>query len=153
MAGTAEQKLAELGLVLPAPAAPVATYVPFVRTGALLTVSGQLCFAQDGTLSHKGKIADFDLGTGQAARFAALNVLAQVKAAVSDLDRVVRVVRLGGFINSGPIYPDLAKVMNGASDLMVAVFGERGRHARSTVGVAELPLGALIEVEGLFEVE
>jgi enamine deaminase RidA (YjgF/YER057c/UK114 family) len=153
MTASAEAKLAELGLTLPTPAAPIASYLPFVQSGTLLTVSGQLCFAPDGTLAHKGKAAEFDLASAQeAARFAALNLLAQVKAATGDLDRVARVVRLGGFINTGPAFPDLAKVMNGASDLMLAVFGERGRHARATVGVAELPLGALIEVEGLFEV-
>ncbi|BBF92577.1 RidA family protein [Blastochloris tepida] len=154
MAGTVEGRIIAAGFALPAPAAPVATYVPFVRTGNLVTVSGQLCFAPDGALRHTGRMgSDFDLAAGQeAARYAALNVLAQVKAAIGDLDRVTRVVRLGGFINAGPGFTDLPKVMNGASDLMVAAFGEAGRHARSTVGVAELPLGALVEIEGLFEV-
>ena len=155
MPGTIEAKLAALGHTLSTPPKPVATYVPFVRSGALLTVSGQLCLPPDGKLQHVGKIGvDFDVPAGQeAARFAALNVLAQVKAAIGDLDRVKQVVRLGGFINVAGSYPGIAQVMNGASDLMVAVFGDRGRHARSTVGVAELPLGALVEIEGLFEVD
>jgi enamine deaminase RidA (YjgF/YER057c/UK114 family) len=118
MAGTIEQKLAALDVVLHAPASPIANYVGFVRTGNLLIVSGQVCF----------------------------------KAAIGDLDKVVRVVRLGGFINSAPDFLDGPKVLNGASDLMVAVFGDKGRHARTTVGVASLPADAAVEVEGIFEV-
>lgn len=151
-----EAKLAELGIILPTAAAPVANYVPFVRTGSLLTVSGQICFGPGGVLSdlHKGKLgAEVSLEDGQAAAaLCALNLLAQVKSAVGDLDAVVRCVRLGGFINALPTFSALPAVMNGASDLMVAVLGDRGRHARSTVGVAELPMDAAVEVEGLFEV-
>jgi enamine deaminase RidA (YjgF/YER057c/UK114 family) len=154
MAGSAENKLASLGITLPTPAAPVANYVAFVRSGNMLTVSGQLCFGSDGTLAAKGRLGDgVSIEDGQkAARACAVNLLAQVKAAVGDLDKVVRVVRLGGFINSAPGFPDGPKVMNGASDLMVEVFGDKGRHARSTVGVAALPADAAVEVEGLFEV-
>ncbi|HXF87727.1 MAG TPA: RidA family protein [Xanthobacteraceae bacterium] len=154
MAGTVEKKLAELGIKLPTPAAPIANYVGFVRTGNLLMVSGQLCLDADGKLVAKGKLGDgvsVDDGN-KAARVCAINLLAQIKAAVGDLDRVVRVVRLGGFINSVPSFVDGPKVMNGASDLMVAAFGDKGRHARTTVGVAVLPLDAAVEVEGLFEV-
>ena len=153
MAGNIEKKLSELGIVLAPPAAPVANYVPFVRTGNLLMVSGQICL-DDGKLVAKGQLgAGVSVEDGQkAARVCAINLLAQVKAAVGDLDKVARVVRLGGFVNSAPGFLDGPKVMNGASDVMVAVFGEKGKHARTTVGVAALPLDAAIEVEALFEV-
>ena len=153
MAGNIEKKLSELGIVLAPPAAPVANYVPFVRTGNLLMVSGQICL-DDGKLVAKGQLgAGVSVEDGQkAARACAINLLAQVKAAVGDLDKVARVVRLGGFVNSAPGFLDGPKVMNGASDVMVAVFGEKGKHARTTVGVAALPLDAAIEVEAVFEV-
>ena len=154
MAGSVEQKIASLGITLPTPAAPVANYVAFVRSGNLLTVSGQLCFGSDGKLAAKGQLGGgVSMEDGvKAARACAVNLLAQVKAAVGDLDKVVRVIRLGGFINSAPGYTDGPKVMNGASDLMVEVFGDKGRHARSTVGVSALPAEAAVEVEGMFEV-
>jgi enamine deaminase RidA (YjgF/YER057c/UK114 family) len=153
MPGTIDKKLEELGIALPTPAAPIANYVGFVRSGRLLFVSGQLCLS-DGALVAAGKLGQqVSVEQGQtAARACAVNLLAQLKAALGDLDKVVRVVRLGGFINSTPDFLDGPKVMNGASDLMVAVFGERGRHARTTVGVAVLPSDAAIEVEGTFEV-
>jgi len=149
-----EKKLADLGIVLPTPAAPIANYVGFVRVGALLFVSGQICLGADGKLVAKGKLgAGVSVEDGQrAARACAVNLLSQVKAALGDLDKVVRVVRLGGFINSAPSFLDGPKVMNGASDLMVEVFADKGRHARTTVGVAALPVDAAVEVEGLFEV-
>jgi enamine deaminase RidA (YjgF/YER057c/UK114 family) len=149
-----EKKLADLGIVLPTPAAPIANYVGFVRTGSMLVVSGQICLGPGGTLVAKGKLGEtVAVEEGQqAARACAINLLAQVKVALGDLDKVVRVVRLGGFINSDPTFLDGPKVMNGASDLMVEVFGDKGRHARTTVGVAVLPLDAAVEVEGLFEV-
>ncbi len=148
-----EQKLAELGIVLATPVAPVANYVGFVRSGTLLVVSGQICLSADGKLVAKGKLGDtVSIEQGQkAARVCAVNLLTQIKAALGDLDKVTRVVRLGGFINAAPTFLDGPKVMNGASDLMVAVFGDKGRHARTTVGVAALPLDAAVEVEGLFE--
>ena len=154
MAGSVEQKLASLGITLPTPAAPVANYVAFVKSGNLLTVSGQLCFGPDGKLVAKGQLGGaVSMEDGvKAARACAINLLAQVKAAVGDLDKVVRVVRLGGFINSAPDFVDGPKVLNGASDLMVAAFGDKGRHARTTVGVASLPADAAVEVEGIFEV-
>ena len=154
--GQVETKLAELGIALPTPAAPVANYVPFVRTGNLVVVSGQICLGPDGKLSdaHKGKLgAEISAEVGQeAARLCAINVLAQLKRAVGDLDKVVRCVRLGGFINATPSFAALPGIMNGASDLMVTVLGNKGRHARTTVGVAELPLDAAVEVEAIFEV-
>ncbi len=154
MAGTVEKKLSELGIVLAQPAAPVANYVPCVRTGNLLMVSGQICLDDAGKLVAKGQLgAGVSVDDGQkAARACAVNVLAQVKAALGDLDKVVRVVRLGGFVSSAAGFTDGPKVMNGASDVMVAAFGERGKHARTTVGVAALPFDAAIEVEALFEV-
>jgi enamine deaminase RidA (YjgF/YER057c/UK114 family) len=154
MAGQVDKKLADLGILLPTPASPVANYVPFVRTGSLLFVSGQICFDVQGKLVAKGKVGgNVTIEDGQkAARACAINLLAQVKAALGDLDRMARVVRLGGFINSEPTFLEGPKVMNGASDLMVEVFGDRGRHARTTVGVAALPADAAIEVEGVFEV-
>ena len=154
MAGTVEQKLAAQGITLSEPTSPVANYVPFVRSGNLLFVSGQVCFGADGKLIAKGKLgAGVTLEQGAAAaRGCGVNLLAQVKAALGDLDKVVRVVRLGGFINSAPDFVDGPKVLNGASDLMVAAFGDKGRHARTTVGVASLPADAAVEVEGIFEV-
>jgi enamine deaminase RidA (YjgF/YER057c/UK114 family) len=117
-------------------------------------VSGQLCFDGEGKLAAIGRLGGgVSIEDGQkAARACAINLLCQVKAAIGDLDRVVRVVRLGGFINSASGFVDGPKVMNGASDLMVEVFGDKGKHARTTVGVAALPADAAIEVEGLFEV-
>jgi enamine deaminase RidA (YjgF/YER057c/UK114 family) len=154
MAGSVEKKLQELGISLPKPPAPIANYVPFVRTGNLLTVSGQLCLDGAGKLVAKGQLGGtVSIEDGQqAARTCAINLLAQVKVALGDLDKVVRVIRLGGFINSSPGFGDGPKVMNGASDLMVEAFGDKGKHARSTVGVAALPGDAAVEVEGSFEV-
>jgi enamine deaminase RidA (YjgF/YER057c/UK114 family) len=154
MAGTVEQKLTSQGITLHEPPNPVANYVPFVRSGNLLFVSGQVCLGADGKLIAKGKLgAGVTIEQGNAAaRGCAINLLAQVKAALGDLDKVVRVVRLGGFVNSAPDFLDGPKVLNGASDLMVTAFGDKGRHARSTVGVASLPADAAVEVEGVFEV-
>jgi enamine deaminase RidA (YjgF/YER057c/UK114 family) len=154
MAGTVEKKLQELGITLAEPAKPIANYVPFVRTGNVLTVSGQICLDGSGKLVAKGQLgAGVSIEDGQkAARACAISLLNQVKAAIGDLDKVARVIRLGGFINSVPGFTDGPKVMNGASDVMVAVFGDKGKHARSTVGVAALPADAAVEVEGTFEV-
>lgn len=152
---TVETRLSDLGLVLPTPVAPLANYVPFVKTGNLLVISGQLCFGLDGKLAaaHIGKLgAEVSAQDGiEAARFCAVNLLAQAKVALGDLERITRCVRLGGFINAMPSYAALPAVMNGASDLMVAVLGDKGRHARSTIGVAELPADAAVEVEAMFE--
>lgn len=154
MAGIVEQKLAAQGIVLHQPAAPVANYVGFVRTGNLLICSGQVCLDSEGKLIAKGKLGrDVTVEQGAAAaRGCAINLLAQVKAALGDLDKVTRVVRLGGFVNSMPDFVDGSKVLNGASDLMVAAFGDKGRHARTTIGVAALPVDAAVEVEAIFEV-
>jgi enamine deaminase RidA (YjgF/YER057c/UK114 family) len=154
VAGTVEKRLTDLGIVLPAATPPIANYVAFVRTGNFMVVSGQLCLDAEGKLVAKGKLgAEVSIEDGQrAARACAINLLAHIKAGLGDLNKVIRVVRLGGFINSAPHFLELPKVMNGASDLMVAVFVDRGRHARTTVGVASLPLDAAVEVEGMFEV-
>src|SRR5262245_34372192 len=154
MAGEIENKLSELGLVLPPTVKPVANYVPYVVTGPLVFISGQVTMGTNG-IEYVGKVgAEYDVETGQkAARLCALNVLAQLKAACDgNLDRVRRCVRLGGFINSTPDFKDHSLIVNGASDLIAAVFGERGRHARTSIGVASLPFGVAVEVEALFEI-
>tara|TARA_B110001454_G_C12688261_1_gene421192 strand:+ start:101 stop:571 length:471 start_codon:yes stop_codon:yes gene_type:complete len=151
-----EDRLTQLGIILPPAPAPAANYVPAVQTGNLVVISGQVCFGADGALAdrHKGKLgaAVSDDAGKEAARLCALNVIAQLKAVVGDLDKVTRCVRLGGFINAAPDYTPLPAIMNGASDLMVEIFGDAGRHARSTVGVAVLPFDCAVEVEGMFEV-
>jgi enamine deaminase RidA (YjgF/YER057c/UK114 family) len=154
--GIIDQRLKDMGVELPAAVAPAANYVPYVRTGNLLFVSGQVCLGPDRKIPDrfKGKLgAEVSNEEGMAAaRFCAINVLAQVKAATGDLDKVVRCVRMGGFINSTPNFGPIPQIMNGASDFMVEVFGDNGRHARSTVGVAQLPLDCAVEVEAVFEV-
>ncbi len=146
-------RLRELGIALPTPMAPIANYVPFVRTGSLVVISGQVP-AKDGAIAMTGKLGGgLDIEAGQAAaRLCFVNVLAQLQAACGDLALVRRVVRLGGFIACTPEFTQHAVVMNGASDLAVAVFGDAGRHARSTIGVPSLPGDAAVEVEGMFEV-
>jgi enamine deaminase RidA (YjgF/YER057c/UK114 family) len=154
--GAIEDRLQTLGIVLPVAAPPVANYVPFVVSGPWLIISGQLALGDDGKLDqgHIGKIGgSLSIEAGRAAaRRCAINILAQAKAALGDLDRIRRCLRLGGFINVAPGFSQVAAAMNGASDLMVEVLGERGRHTRSTIGVAELPLGCAVEVEALFEI-
>ena len=154
MAGTVEQKLAAQGIVLHEPASPIANYVGFVRTGNLLFVSGQVCVNPEGKLIAKGKLgAGVTVEQGNAAaRGCAINLLAQVKAALGSLDRVERVVKLGAFISSTGTFTDQPKVANGASELMVAAFGDAGKHARSAVGVPVLPLGAAVEVDAVLAV-
>ena len=152
---SAETRLAQLGLTLPAPAAALANYVPAIVSGKLLIVSGQLAFGANGALSpeHCGKLGgDVTPEAGrEAARLCALNLLAQAQACVGSLDAIARVVKLGAFVNVVPGFTAIAPVVNGASDLMVEVFGEHGRHARAAVGVAELPLGSAVEIDAMFE--
>ena len=148
-----DRRLAELGITLPAPAAPVASYVPSVEAGGLLYISGQVSFGEDGQLI-KGRLGEnlaLDAGIA-AARRCGINLLAQMKAALGSLDRVERVVKLGAFVNSAADFTDQPKVANGASELMQDVFGEAGRHARSAVGVPVLPLGAAVEVDAIVAV-
>lgn len=154
MTATPDSRLADLEITLPVAAAPVANYVTTVSTGNLLVVSGQLPLV-DGKLLITGKLGDeVSVHAGVAcARACLINVLAQAKAALDgDLSRITRVVRLGGFIACTPEFTDQATVMNGASDLAVEVFGDAGRHARSTIGVPSLPVNAPVEVEALFEI-
>jgi len=147
-----DRKLADLGLTLPAPAAPVASYVPAVDAHGLLHISGQLPFI-DGALVT-GRLGDgIDLEAGQkAAQACGLMLVAQIKAALGGLHRVERIVKLGVFVNSTADFTDQPKVANGASDLMVALFGEAGKHARSAVGVGSLPLGAAVEVDAIVQI-
>jgi enamine deaminase RidA (YjgF/YER057c/UK114 family) len=148
-----ETRLAELGVTLPDAPAPAANYVPFVQTGNLVHVSGQISAGANGMI--KGKLgADMDVDAGAAAaRACAVSLLAQLKAACGgDIDRLVRVVKLVGFVNSTPDFGDQPKVINGASDFMVAALGDKGRHARSAVSAASLPFGVAVEIEGIFEV-
>jgi enamine deaminase RidA (YjgF/YER057c/UK114 family) len=154
MAGKIEAKLAELGITLPTPVAPIANYVPFVRTGDLVVISGQIPVV-DGKVAVAGKVT-VEVTVEQAvaaAKLCFVNLLAQLRVACDgDLDRVRQVVRLGGFIAAPAAFTGHAVVMNGASDLAVAVFGDAGRHARSTVGVPSLPADAAVEVEGMFRI-
>jgi enamine deaminase RidA (YjgF/YER057c/UK114 family) len=150
-----EARLAELGITLPKPAAPVANYVPWVVENGLVIVSGQLNI-KDGKPDSLGKLGvEVDIEGGRAAaRLCAINLIAQLREACGgDLERVRQVVRLGGFVNCAPDFVDHAQVVNGASDLMVEVFGDKGRHARAAVGCVSLPLGVPVEVEGLFAID
>ncbi|OUJ12316.1 RidA family protein [Acetobacter sp. DsW_063] len=153
MPETPSSRLASLGIVLPTPATPVANYVSWTRSGSLIVISGQLPL-KDGKLLATGKLGgEVSIETGvEAAKFCFINLAAQLQSAVGDLSKVTKVVRLGGFISCTPDFTAHAAVMNGASDLAVAVFGDVGRHARSTVGVPSLPLDAPVEVEGMFEI-
>lgn len=149
---TVEKRLAELGIVLPQPVAPVANYVPFVRSGSLVHISGQISIDAEGGV--KGVIGtELDLEAGvAAARLCGINLIAQMKAAADgNLARVARVVKLNGFMQAGPDFFDIPKVMNGCSDLMVQAFGDAGRHARSSVGVYRLPLNFAVEVDAVVE--
>jgi enamine deaminase RidA (YjgF/YER057c/UK114 family) len=145
-----EDRLAELGITLPQPNAPVANYVPFVRSGYLLHISGQVSVdASGGIKGVVGEDVDADAAK-HAARLCGINLIAQMKAACDgDLDRVVRVVKLGGFVQAGPNFVEIPQVVNGASDLMVEAFGDAGRHARSAVGVYRLPMNFAVEVDAV----
>jgi enamine deaminase RidA (YjgF/YER057c/UK114 family) len=150
---TVEERLAALGVALPQPVAPVANYVPFVRSGFLVHISGQVSIDAGGGI--KGVVGeDVDLERGiAAARLCGVNLIAQMRAACEgDLGRVKRVVKLGGFVQAGPGFFDIPKVVNGCSDLMVEAFGEAGRHARSAVGVYRLPLNFAVEVDAVVEI-
>lgn len=148
-----EDRLAAAGITLPTPNAPVANYVPFVRTGDLVHISGQVSVdAAGGVRGVVGEDVDFETAV-RAARICGINLLAQMKAACDgDLGRVVRVVKLGGFVQAGPGFYDIPKVVNGCSDLMVEAFGDTGRHARSAVGVYRLPLNFAVEVDAVVQV-
>ena len=150
---TIEKRLVELDITLPDAPAPVATYVPYVQSGSQVFISGQISMDADGIKTGKlGNDVSIEDGAN-AARLCALNLIAQLKAACDgDLSRVKRVVKLGAFINCTPDFLDQPKVANGASDVMVAVFGDAGKHARAAVGAPSLPLGAAVEIDGVFEI-
>ncbi len=154
MAGKIDARLAELGIALPDAPAPAANYVPFVQAGDLIFVSGQISQSSEGLI--KGKLGDtMDVAEGaEAARRCGISLLAQARAACGgDLDRIVRVVKLTGFVNSTPDFTDQPKVINGCSDLMVEVLGDAGRHARAAVSAPALPLGVAVEIEAVFQVK
>ena len=152
MSSNIDKRLTEIGVTLPPPGSPGGNYVPFVVVGELVFMAGQVA-REAGKMKYTGKVGrDLSVEQGNAAaRLCAVNLLAQLKAACGgDLDRVDRCVRVGGFVNSPPDFTDHPKVINGASDLIVEVFGERGQHARTAVGVAALPLDSAVEVEAIF---
>ena len=154
MAGKVDARLADLGIEIPVAAAPVANYVGFVRTGNLVFVSGQVPI-KDGQFLYQGKVgANITLEEAQqAATLCAINIISQLKDACGgDLDKVKRIVKLGGFVNSTPEFTDQPKVINGASDLMVEVFGDAGKHARAAVSAGSLPLGVAVEIDAVAEV-
>lgn len=152
---SAEKRLKDLGITLPTPTAPVANYVPHCKTGNLISISGQIPMGPDGP-THLGTVGvERTLEDGiEAARVCGINIIAQIKDACGgDLERVKRIVKLGGFVNCVQGFADQPKIINGASDLMVEVFGEKGRHSRSAVGVPGLPLGVTVEIDALVEIE
>jgi len=154
MPGTIDARLAELGITIPDAPTPAANYVPWVVTGNTVFIAGQVPF-QGGELSHIGKLGDkYTVEDGQAcARIVAINILAQLKAACGgDLDKVTRCVKLGGFVNCTPDFTDQPKVVNGASDLIVEIFGDKGKHARFAVGAPALPFDVAVEIDAVFEI-
>jgi enamine deaminase RidA (YjgF/YER057c/UK114 family) len=163
MAGRIEARLAEMGITLPEPTVPLAQYVPFVQSGNLLFVSGQLPMGKDGLVTGQLSAADHAADgvpvpgsklalAAEAAGYSAVNLMAQVKAATGDLDRVARVVKLTGFVNCDGSFAQQHLVINGASALLGDVFGDVGRHSRSAVGSSSLPLDVIVEIEGIFEI-
>jgi len=154
MTGTVEARLKDLGIELPSPSAPAANYIPYTVVGSTVFVSGQVC-VWNGDIMCRGRLGE-DVSTEdgyQAARICGLNLISQVREACGgDLDRVVRVAKLGGFVNSATDFTDQPEVINGASDLMVEVFGDAGKHARFAVGAPSLPRGVAVEVDGIFEI-
>ncbi|MGB6390683.1 MAG: RidA family protein [Methyloceanibacter sp.] len=154
MAGEIEARLKALDIALPAVASPLANYVPFLHLDRQLYISGQLPM-RDGSVAMAGKLgADLTIADGeQAARLCLLNILAQAKAALGDLDRIVQCLRLNGYVNATPDFVDHPKIINGASNLMVGALGPKGRHTRIAVGCSSLPLGAAVEIDAIFAVE
>ena len=146
-----EEKLESLGIALLSPPTPAGSYIPAVKTGNLLFISGQIPL-EDGKVAYTGKASDENLETAQkSAKLCAINILAQIKKELGSLDKVSRIVRLSGFVNSGPEFSNQPKVINGASDLIYEVFGDIGKHSRIAVGVASLPLNSMTEVDAIVE--
>ncbi len=147
-----EQKIESLGIKLPTPPTPAGSYVPAVRTGNLLYISGQIPM-EDGKVIFTGKVSDENLETAQkSARMCAINILAQLKRELGDLEKVSKIVRVSGFVNSVPEFSQHPKVINSASDLFFEIFGEKGKHSRIAVGVASLPLNSMTEIDAIVEV-
>ena len=155
MSNTPKETIEKLGIILPTPGAPVANYVTYVKTGNLISISGQLPLDIDGKLPYLGKVGQEVSAedANKAARLCAINIIAQLNAALDgDLDRVVRIVKLGAFVNCIDSFPVQPAVVNGASDLMVEIFGNKGKHSRSAVGTNALPLNVPVEIDALIEV-
>jgi enamine deaminase RidA (YjgF/YER057c/UK114 family) len=148
-----EEKLESLGIKLPSPPTPAGSYVPIVRTGNLLFVSGQIPM-ENGKVVYTGKVSDHNLETAQkSAKMCAINILAQLKRELGDLEKITKIVRLSGFVNSSPEFSGQPKVINAASDLFFEIFGEKGKHSRIAVGVAILPLNSMTEIDAVVETE
>ncbi|MGE5511277.1 MAG: RidA family protein [Bacteroidota bacterium] len=153
MSDTIEARLKALGLSLPAAPAPVANYVPFCVTGELLFISGQIARAADGSVITGKLGADIDVARGrEAAKICALNILAQAKSALGTLDRIAGIIKLTGFVNAAPTFSEHPQVVNGASDALVEILGDKGRHTRSAVGVSSLPVNSAVEVEAIIAI-
>lgn len=147
-----EEKLENMGIKLPNPPTPAGSYVPVIRTGNLLFISGQIPM-EDGKVIFTGKVSDDNLETAQkSARMCAINILAQIKREIGDLDKVFKIVRLSGFVNSVSEFTAQPKVINSASDLFFEIFGEKGKHSRIAVGVDSLPLGSMTEIDAIVEI-
>ena len=147
-----EEKIKALGIELPNPPTPAGSYIPVVKTGNLLFISGQIPM-ENGKVIFTGKVSDDNLETAQkSARMCAINILAQIKRQVGDFDKVSKIVRLSGFVNSAPEFTQHPKVINAASDLFFEIFGDKGKHSRIAVGVASLPLGSMTEIDAIIEV-
>jgi enamine deaminase RidA (YjgF/YER057c/UK114 family) len=147
-----EEKIKELGIELPTPPTPAGSYIPITKTGNLLFISGQIPM-ENGKVMFSGKVSDNNLDVAQkSARMCAINILAQIKREVGDLDKVSKIVRLSGFVNSSPEFTQHPKVINAASDLIFEIFGDKGKHSRIAVGVASLPLGSMTEIDAIIEI-
>ena len=148
-----EEKLEQLGIKLTAPPAPAGSYVPVVKSNNLLFVSGQIPI-QDGKLVYTGKVTDDTIETGQkSAKLCAINILAQIKKEIGDLEKIQKVIRLNGFVNAGPEFSAHPKIINGASDLFFEILGDKGKHSRIAVGVSNLPLNSMTEIDAIVQIE
>ncbi len=148
-----DEKLEQLGIKLTAPPAPAGSYVPIVKSGNLLFVSGQIPI-EDGKLAYTGKVTNDTIETGQkSAKLCAINILAQLKKELGDLEKIQKIIRLNGFVNAGPEFSAHPKVINGASDLFFEIFGEKGKHSRIAVGVSNLPLNSMTEIDAIVQIE